>query len=429
MNSQHKHVFLLAAIILLVTAAWLHAGPLSPPAGPIVGTGKTTQEIFDKVAESEPRIAVTAANTPGDADSVFKITQPGSYYLVANLTGQSGKMGIEIATGNVTLDLNGFVVSGVTGALRGIAQTGSGHSVIIRNGTVTGWGSHGIELSLITTATGFRVEDVNAIQNVGDGIRCISPMHVLRCAANLNLGNGIFAGRGSVVEDCIAVSNSAIGITTGEAVVLNRCASRLNGSIGIALGGAGSVVTDCVAFFNTADGFSGSGVGAACAFRGCSAVQNGGVGFLTQVDCIIESCTARLNGSHGYSGGSNTLIRHCTATSNTGDGIRFGAGGCLALNNTCDNNGAGTGDGAGIHVLSNRSRVEGNVCNANDRGIDVDTSGNIIVRNTCSGNATNWDVAANNACLVVGATVSGAITGNSGGVSPGSSDPNANFTH
>jgi hypothetical protein len=38
-------------------------------------------------------------------------------------------------------------------------------------------------------------------------------------------------------------------------------------------------------------------------------------------------------------------------------------------------------------------------------------------------------VAVNNKCLVVLGVNAGAISGDSGGVSPGSADPNANFTY
>ncbi len=55
---------------------------------------------------------------------------------------------------------------------------------------------------------------------------------------------------------------------------------------------------------------------------------------------------------------------------------------------------------------------------------------NIIVRNTCSGNTTNnWDVVAGNVCLVVQGVTGAAILGNTGGVAPGSTDPNANFSY
>ncbi|CAN5582374.1 hypothetical protein BH20VER1_BH20VER1_31620 [soil metagenome] len=65
----------------------------------------------------------------------------------------------------------------------------------------------------------------------------------------------------------------------------------------------------------------------------------------------------------------------------------------------------------------------------NDRGIDVDAGGNFIARNTASGNTTNWDVVTGNVILVISATTAGAVTGNSGGTAPGSTDPNANFTY
>jgi parallel beta-helix repeat protein len=113
---------------------------------------------------------------------------------------------------------------------------------------------------------------------------------------------------------------------------------------------------------------------------------------------------------------------------NTGDGIRVNSD-CTVRGNTCRSNGFGAGDGAGIHAISSDNRIEGNNCTDNDRGIDVDAAGNFIARNTCSGNATNWDVVAGNVCLVVIAAPSAVILGDSGGVAPGSTDPNANFTY
>jgi parallel beta-helix repeat protein len=96
--------------------------------------------------------------------------------------------------------------------------------------------------------------------------------------------------------------------------------------------------------------------------------------------------------------------------------------------NKCDQNGA-DGDGAGIHATGSGNRIDENNVTDNDRGIDVDYSGNFISRNTASGNSSNWEVAANNACLVVLRTVCTAISGDSGGTAPGSTDPNANFTY
>src|SRR5678815_4185257 len=86
----------------------LSQGLLTPP-----GTPAPTMKTLDQV---EPRVAINATNTPGDTDSLFKITQPGSYYLTGNITGVAGKHGIAIAASGVTVDLNGFDVAGVPGS-------------------------------------------------------------------------------------------------------------------------------------------------------------------------------------------------------------------------------------------------------------------------------------------------------------------------
>lgn len=103
-----------AAVIWLGAGSAL-AGDLNPPAGPVAPTHKTLTEI-------EPRTAINLANTPGDADSLFKITQPGSYYLTGNITGVAGKHGVEIATSGVSLDLMGFTLTGVAGSLDGVER-------------------------------------------------------------------------------------------------------------------------------------------------------------------------------------------------------------------------------------------------------------------------------------------------------------------
>jgi len=121
-------------------------------------------------------------------------------------------------------------------------------------------------------------------------------------------------------------------------------------------------------------------------------------------------------------------VTGCTARLNSGDGIQV-VSDCRVTDNSCDSNGNGSGDGAGIHATSSDNRIEGNNCTGADRGIDVDVAGNIIIRNTCSGNTTNWDVVAGNICLVVQGVTGAAILGNSGGVAPGSTDPNANFSY
>src|SRR5437762_13979859 len=110
MTRKTRIITLALAAAVAVTGLIASAGNLNPPAGPVTPTMKTLTEV-------EPRIAINATNTPGDSDSLFKITQPGSYYLTGNITGVAGKHGIEIAASGVTLDLNGFDLLGAPSSL------------------------------------------------------------------------------------------------------------------------------------------------------------------------------------------------------------------------------------------------------------------------------------------------------------------------
>ena len=62
---------------------------------------------------------VDAAHTPGDVDSLFVISQSGSYYLTGSITGVAAKHGIKITAPYVTLDLGGFTLTGIAGSLSG----------------------------------------------------------------------------------------------------------------------------------------------------------------------------------------------------------------------------------------------------------------------------------------------------------------------
>jgi len=350
------------------------AGPLNPPGGAVSPTYKTLTEI-------EPRIAINATNTPGDADatpSLYKITQPGSYYLTGNVTGVSGKIGIEIASSGVTLDLNGFELLGVAGSRAGVNISAfNPQNIGVRNGSVRGWGENGVALSAVNSS----VTDLRVSGNAGSGISMVGACIASGCLANGNGGDGIQAGVACMVLGCTAYDNGSAGIS--------------------AMGGC--TISDSTAYFNTGDGV---------------AVLSG---------CTISGCTAYNNLGNGISATSGATVSGCTARSNTLDGVRVSSD-CHVLSNTCVFN--GIGDGAGIHATSDSNRIEGNVCKSADRGIDVDGTGNIIMRNTCTANTINWTIVGGNSYLVVVAnrTVSN-FSGDAGGGGYGSTDPNANFTY
>ncbi len=366
-----------AAAALLVTAACAHAGPLNPPAGPIAPTHKTLTEI-------EPRTPLNATTAPGDADSLFRIAVPGSYYLTGNITGASAKHGIEIAVGNVTLDLNGFTLAGVPGSLSGIVAGVAGlQNIEIRSGVVSDWTPTGIDLST-NAALGSRITDIRVARNNGVGLRCGSGAVVTACVAVANIASGISASVGCTLSHCSAISNDFIGMIANTGCSFDHCVASGNGDSGISAGSA-AVVSNCSAVDNGTDGITANGA-------------------------VIIGNVARNNDSDGIS------VAHQ----------------CVVINNMCYDNDQGAGGGAGIRVSGGDNRLEGNNCSAQAVGIDVGTAGNIIIRNTCAGNTNNWDIVANN---YYGPIVnrSGAATpaasGNGAASTLNTTDPNANFSY
>jgi parallel beta-helix repeat protein len=373
---------LLAGIGGLAAGAFIagkaNAGPLSPPAGPIAPT-----------PGPEPRIAINAVNTPGDANSLYKITQPGSYYLTGNITGVAGKHGVEIAASGVTLDLNGFDLVGVAnagGQFSGVYGILTGMTnVALTNGSVRDWQGSGVELQQVT---GCLVKGVRASGNGQYGILSGESSIISDCSASGNRGGtsyGIFVSTSSVVTNCTVKDNDGGGILANNYSMVNNCTASENSGRGIYAPVGSAVIA-------------------------CSASSNQDNGIELTVGGVVENCVARLNDRNGIQVSSGALVR----------------------DNNCSQNGDQGSDGANIYATGSDNRIEGNNCTGADRGIDVDGSGNFIVRNTCSGNTINWAISANN---VFGPIVdrrspnTSAFFGDSAASSLGTTDANANFTY
>ncbi|MCA9276909.1 MAG: right-handed parallel beta-helix repeat-containing protein [Phycisphaerales bacterium] len=330
-----------------------NAGPLTPPTGPIAST-----------PGPEPRIAINATNTPGDANSVFRITQPGSYYLTDNITGVAGRNGIEIVSSRVTLDLMGYALIGVPGSDNGINMNSFRDSVVIRNGHVFGWSGSGLKTRIDNGA----VEGVHCYFNTGWGFDN-NTSYSFRFSGCSALANG-------------TASAPTGGFRVGEATSVTDCQARNNAGPGFVLEGGSSI-------------------------SGCLAANNTDVGITASFSGLIADCTTKTNGRGGIEVGSNSLVR----------------------GNLCSSNSLGA-FGFGVRIDGADNRVEDNNCVGNRVGIDCTSAGNFIARNTCSGSTlVNWSIVAGNKCLVVNGANAGVISGDSGGTSPGSTNPNANYTY
>lgn len=366
----------------------LNAGPTDPPAGPIAGTYKTLAEI-------EPRTPINSTTCPGDADSLYRITRAGSYYFTGNLTGVSGKSGIEIAVSHVTVDLMGHVLTGVAGSIDGVRVTATTTGVVVRNGSVTQWGQDGIDLQDSNLSSGGTVESINASSNGNNGIHAGRGAVVRACTAEYNGLYGISGNTGSTIEACTA-RNCDYGGFGGSATTFSRCSSFDNDDDGFKLY-SGSTATDCVSTNNAGSGYYSSTRGNS--FTRCSAYYNSENGITLYEGNTAADCTVVGSGTHGI--------------------VAYGW--CLVRNNLSMNNGFGAGvtDGSGIYVAAYGNTVEANTCANNDVGIllgdfsgsnridansarsngvsfEINGHDNLVTRNTATGGSPNYSVTAGN---------------------------------
>jgi len=396
---------------LLGTAALVFAGPLNPPGGAVASTYKTLTEV-------EPRIAVNDVNTPGDASSVYVITQPGSYYLTSNIN-VVNKNGIRIAASGVQLDLNGFQINAASGALAGITASSSPNHCAVSNGTIAGFPSGGV---VLTNAVNARVSGVKVTGGGTSGIDVGYYGIVTDCDVSYNTGIGFVWNDGSQLSHCHATFNTVGGFISGYgSSTFIDCSSTHNGGDGFQTNN--SVLTGCVADTKGGFGFVST---FADLYSNCRAGYNTKSGFLASNGATFDACTSVQNKQLGISAGSLSTVRNCNVESNSIQGIKVVDRSTVIGNNVQYNGTLGTY--AGIWCSGDNNHVEANQSKGNAFGVFVSGTNNTVIRNMCSGNSSmNYSIVAGNRVgTVTGGTTNTAIAGNTGG-GMGITDPNANL--
>lgn len=350
-------------VVCVIAASSSLAGVLTPPVGPVAPTHKTLTEV-------EPRTAINAVNTPGDADSLFRISQPGSYYLTGPVTGEAGKHGIEIEASDVTIDLSGFGMRGVPGALFGVIVTGLRDNLTVRNGSVSGWPSGGVELGPTQIARGTLIELIHASENGGTGLRCGDSGMILRCTATDNVGTGIVGRGAALIRECRAGGNDLDGMSVGSGGSIQSCTADNNTGDGIQ-SGSGVSILDCVAEANDE--------------MGIRAGASGG---------LVSRCSALSNALDGINVAAGVTVRGCNVAVNSGNGIVCTTNALVEGNNIWLQNDPGM---AGILLTGADNRVDSNNLSQNTTGVRANpATGNLIVRNTFANNTATSDIVAGN---------------------------------
>ena len=156
--------------------------------------------------------------TPGDsAGYPVTISIPGKFQLASNLFVPANKIGIQVTSPFVTIDLNGFLMQGSNVAWYGI--TGGQHGLVIENGFITSFKFDGINGS----GNRWLVEKVQVTTNGRDGIALFGFIHHVR--GNTVIGNikrGIVCGGSCVISENIVTSNGGDGVTSRDATMVGN---------------------------------------------------------------------------------------------------------------------------------------------------------------------------------------------------------------
>jgi hypothetical protein len=382
--------FAAVSAFAFITPDLFAQGSLTPP-GPPAPIMKTLDQV-------EPRLPINATNTPGDGTSSFKITASGSYFLIGNVTGESGKNGISVSASNVTIDLNGFAVNGTGGSLDGIHVEPGNSRLTVRNGIITNWGGDGVDEVDADSPDGI-YEDIRASGNSGDGLRLDEKSMVRDCKLEHNTGNGLSVNGRATIRNCTASDNGLNGFTFGGGSILDSVALA-NGNSGI-------------------QNFS-----EPVLIKGCVAADNGINGIRSGSGGKVSDCVARNNSIMGFDVGYYSTVTNCTAKNN---GWGFFAGGyCLILGNMGESN------GNGIEVFDEKNRIDGNQMMNGSTGIRVDSGNNLILRNAAGNNGSNYEIGINNRygpIVDLTTTITAAVSGSSAADTSTTTHPWANFAY
>ena len=260
----------------------------------------------------------------------FVISQAGSYVLTRNLSTSPSNDCIDVMVGSVTIDLNGFTITGAKIAIHARHSRG----VVVQNGIIRLSAYDGIVLG-----NNGVVKNVQTNVNNGSGVVCAIHCIIMDTAANSNGGQGIQVLAAATIVNNTVSYNGLDGIVCrGDVFSAAECrisgnTATLNGQS--VLGGSGILAgRESVIDSNTVNGnFDNGIVATSSTITGNAANENGKAGIDASAGSVVSSNTANGNGK---SSSCTPLGGGITVVSQTDCAV--GAGGVLVIGNTTSGN-------------------------------------------------------------------------------------------
>lgn len=344
--------------------------------------------------------AIVTGCFPGDAPGLpVTITEPGHYKLTSLIgTTFDAPDLITIDSSNVTVDLNGFSLVGLTDctaagspnvttctplgpdtAVRVLLGAGGRHRfVTVRNGIIEGVRGNGIDASQafstivenvtvtscggegIIAARGSTVRRSRVARCGGNGVRVFRDVLVESVISSKNGASGFSADDGSLLYEVKAVSNTLQGIVAGTAVSILDSDVRFSGQNGILLDSWG-LASRVTSYKNMQHGIE---------MRSNSSVRdsvfNGNTldGINCTFGCTIEGNLTEVNGDDGIhivgNGAANVIANN--ARGNLGLGLQTGGNAVYYSQNGLENNTVAPTDGGGLSLSSGKNNCNGSLC-------------------------------------------------------------------
>ena len=394
----HARTHLGAAAAALAVGFSSMAGPLTPPAGPPMSTGKTLTQV-------EPRVDV--ATLPGSSEAVHVIDRPGSYYLTGDVVVPMNRVGVSVEACGVTLDLGGFSIASLESGSVGVTIAPGAERATIYRGRIA---VNAVPISAIDeTASGALFENL-VLNATGEGPSTrVPPGSIVRHVESR--GGGFRLLGGNIVFDRCVVLNAPVGITRqGGQVVTGVLVSGVlidgieavpgHGTppVGIDLN-ADAFIIDSVVTGVQGDGIR---VGEGSSIRGTTVADVQARGVVCDGGSLVVHTLVRDTGGDGIVAIRSAILSSMVESAG-GTGIVLGAGstlensrvlgamgpGVTATNDTrIVGNAITNGQAAGVVLTFRHSVVDSNLISSHANGAAIEATGrhfvtrNFLINNT-----------------------------------------------